>query len=306
MSEYLRAGLRLVPPAVGWQHTIVAADVVLGDHGAVTGYSAAIGRPTLLATFPDHDVAPGSVIEALGKSAPHVDFRQSLHEQLHRAIGDYEPDQFHTVRELTSSIPDESARTLRQVFYQLMDLPEPDRAAVVRPFDPSELTIEDGIACAALVSAELSSDASVHVTRWPADVTSHHSALHEAADIHLVVRSDHPQRDLLTHAAILTHQNPPNDMHADQALAEIMANYPACRLAVVANSERTGVLRHRNGDTATAEVVDGPGDVALAGSAIHAWLASGRPWPTLPDKIVITHGPFRTSIQLSVTVPMVT
>lgn len=81
-----------------------------------------------------------------------------------------------------------------------------------------------------------------------------------------------------------------------------MADYPACQLAV-ADRGRIGVIRHRNGGTAMAEVVNGPGDVALAGSAIHAWLACGRPWPTIPRELVITHGSFRTSIRLSVMAP---
>ncbi|OLF11685.1 hypothetical protein BLA60_12210 [Actinophytocola xinjiangensis] len=78
LADCLRAGLRLVPPAAGWQQALLAADVVIGDHGAVSGYAASLGLPTLLAAFPEDDVVTGSAIEALGATAPRLDLTGPL------------------------------------------------------------------------------------------------------------------------------------------------------------------------------------------------------------------------------------
>lgn len=87
LSEALRSGLRLIPPVRGWQQAILASDLVIGDHSAVTGYAAAIGVPTLLAAFPRDEVAVGSAIDLLGRAAPMLDPLQPLPAQVHAAVG---------------------------------------------------------------------------------------------------------------------------------------------------------------------------------------------------------------------------
>ncbi|MFC7740294.1 hypothetical protein ACFQXA_03960 [Nocardiopsis composta] len=62
--------MRLIPPEQGWQAALVAADAVIGDHGSVTYYAAALGRPVLLAAFDEGEVLPGSHIDLLGRAAP--------------------------------------------------------------------------------------------------------------------------------------------------------------------------------------------------------------------------------------------
>ncbi|MGB6164186.1 MAG: hypothetical protein WBF75_16765 [Pseudonocardiaceae bacterium] len=49
LADCLRAGLLLVPPAEGWSAALIASDLVVGDHGAVTCYGAAIDNPTISA-----------------------------------------------------------------------------------------------------------------------------------------------------------------------------------------------------------------------------------------------------------------
>jgi hypothetical protein len=85
LGDCLRAGLRIIPPVRGWQQALLAADVVIGDHGAVTGYAAALGKPTILATFPEQDVVADSAIGALGRVAPRLDQQRPLASQLREA-----------------------------------------------------------------------------------------------------------------------------------------------------------------------------------------------------------------------------
>ncbi|MBB4679097.1 hypothetical protein [Crossiella cryophila] len=86
LADCLRAGLLLLPEHEGWRATLLAADLVIGDHGSVTCYAAALDRPVLLATFPADRVAPGSPVARLGELAPRLDLAVALRPQLERAI----------------------------------------------------------------------------------------------------------------------------------------------------------------------------------------------------------------------------
>ncbi|XVV00730.1 hypothetical protein ACQPW3_25275 [Actinosynnema sp. CA-248983] len=186
LGDCLRAGLRLVPPVEGWQQAVLAADVVVGDHGAVTGYAAALGRPTVLAAFPVADVAEGSAIDVLGRAAPHLDARLPYAPQLSAAAD------FTRVRALTTSAPGGSADLLRAACYRLMGLPEPDRPALLPPYPAASLVPERHTVAAWWVAAEVCGAGEVRVTRWPADVVAREEQPPTTLDRHLVVTADHP------------------------------------------------------------------------------------------------------------------
>lgn len=48
LTGCVRADLGLLPQEESWRAALVAADVVIGDYGSVTGYAAGIGVPVLL------------------------------------------------------------------------------------------------------------------------------------------------------------------------------------------------------------------------------------------------------------------
>lgn len=60
LREAVSAGLLVVPPQNGWQAALVAADWVVGDHGSVSLYGAALDRVTLLAATGEAELAPDS------------------------------------------------------------------------------------------------------------------------------------------------------------------------------------------------------------------------------------------------------
>jgi hypothetical protein len=132
-ADSLHIGVRLLPPEEGWLAALIAADRVLGDHGSVTYYGAALGVPTLLGAFPDEDVVPGSHIARLGSIAPRVDWKKPLGPQLDSAIGAYGDDVHASLRDDLSSKPGQAAELLRREMYRLMRLPEPDCAARLEP-----------------------------------------------------------------------------------------------------------------------------------------------------------------------------
>lgn len=132
-TDAMRHGVRLLPPEEGWRAALVASDRVVGDHGSVTYYAAAVGVPVLLGTFPRDSVAPGSHPCGLAAVAPHVSWRRPLAPQLDGADRAYDADVHATLRAAISSRPGEAASLLRREMYRLLRLPEPEAPPDVPP-----------------------------------------------------------------------------------------------------------------------------------------------------------------------------
>ncbi|MFB4306645.1 hypothetical protein [Actinomadura sp. GTD37] len=132
-ADCLRLGVRLFPPEEGWRAGLVAADVLVGDHGSVTCYGAAIGVPVLLGTFPEDRVAPGTHVAGLGAFAPRVDWDRPLAPQLEDAAHAFTGRVHAAMRGAISSRPGEAARLIRGEMYRLLRLPDRDRPPDVEP-----------------------------------------------------------------------------------------------------------------------------------------------------------------------------
>jgi hypothetical protein len=132
-TDGLRFGARLLPPEEGWRAALLAADRIVGDHGSVTYYGAAMGVPVLLGEFAEDDVAPGSHIARLGSIAPRINWDSPLRPQLDAAADVYSDDIHAMLRRDLSSKPGEAAEILRREMYRLMQLPEPCSPACLDP-----------------------------------------------------------------------------------------------------------------------------------------------------------------------------
>jgi hypothetical protein len=63
------AGVDVLPYDEGWRAALIAADLVIGDHGSVTQYAAALNVPVLMNTGSLTDVRPGSTAAVLSRLA---------------------------------------------------------------------------------------------------------------------------------------------------------------------------------------------------------------------------------------------
>ncbi|MET9295937.1 hypothetical protein [Streptomyces sp. NPDC003077] len=136
-----RAGLTLVPPLGPWRQVLAAADAVIGDHGSVTYYAAAIGTPVLLAAFPAQDLDPASPVAELGRLAPRLRPRGPLRPQLDALLATHRPDRYDRLTAQATSDPGASAALLRRVFYDILGIPEPATPAFLpRLREPTPLT----------------------------------------------------------------------------------------------------------------------------------------------------------------------
>jgi hypothetical protein len=139
LSAALRTGLILVPAARGWQAALTAADCVVGDHGAVTTYGAAVGKAVLLATFPDAEVVPGSAAHRLGACADRFTADIGARRQIETALRQDHDERYGPVRDLVTSLPGESLHLLGALFYELMRLDPPHAGNDPEPYPPEDL-----------------------------------------------------------------------------------------------------------------------------------------------------------------------
>ncbi|MER6992359.1 hypothetical protein ABT337_22775 [Saccharopolyspora hirsuta] len=292
LGASLRSGLRLIPPAEGWQQTIIAADVTIGDHGAVTGYSAALRKPTLLASFPEEEVAAGSAVAAVGSAAPRLDVHRGLADQLREAIRRHDPDRFGEVERLTSSVPDDSAQHLRKLCYRLMDLPEPTGSALVPVYPARTLVPERDTVRAWWFDGDWHGD-EVRLTRWPADVHLRRGRKPASPDRFLVVASTHPQRDTRNSAAVVVREVDAAD-DVGEVLAQLLTSFPACRLAAARLGDQCWML-DREGHQLSATTTD----AVAAASAVHAWSRARRDWSALPARFDLVVGARRSTVVIA-------
>ncbi|WP_410631505.1 hypothetical protein [Amycolatopsis sp. cmx-4-83] len=172
LAGCVRAGVTVFDDVDDWRASLVAADVVVGDHGSVTFYAAALGVPVVLATAPEQAVAPDSPIGLFLGRASRLTGLDDLAGQLREAIEGHDPAHLADVTSLTTSRPGSSASLLRAVLYEHLDLPEPSSAvdAPLLPVPARELD-----RCHShLVQVTNSGPASAQVTRFPAEALRHH------------------------------------------------------------------------------------------------------------------------------------
>ncbi|GAA2783926.1 hypothetical protein GCM10010452_09970 [Crossiella cryophila] len=247
LADCLRAGLLLVPPVEGWGATLVAADVVVGDHGAVTTYAAALDHPVLLAAFPETDVAPGTCVHELGRRAPLLDRDRPLRPQLDQVIAGFRPGQHRAVADLVTDLPGEAAARHRALAYELLGLAEPAEPVLTPPLDPDRLVPDThgkpGSALAFRVTGGRRADGVVTLRRHPADVfRARPLAAPRLTDQHLVVHTEHPDPALRQAAEIVFCH--PAELGGGPEI--LLAANPFCTMLAELTAEGC-LLHHRDG-----------------------------------------------------------
>jgi hypothetical protein len=135
LSDCVEAGLMLFEPQDDWRPAIVASDHVIGDHGSVTVYAAAIGRPVLCVDRPAGWVtASGSPHELVGHTAAVLDPNQPIPAQLAGNVPVGQQD----VARLLTSCPGRADAVLRRTMYRLIGIAEPGVHRQVQPLSAPE------------------------------------------------------------------------------------------------------------------------------------------------------------------------
>lgn len=262
LEPALEAGLLLLPPERGWQAALVAADLVLGDHGSVTVYAAALGKP-LLVNAPAEETVPGTPVAELAARARHLVRWRGLREQVESALSG--GTELAAFADEVFSNAGNAKRALRDLLYAELDLQPPD--VDPPPRRPPEPELEHRTPASHDVLTEWSSPNTLSITRFPRVL----GETPPAGNRHLAVEESEPDLRLPQNAAVLTRRAPASP---DEALAwarEKLAAHPGSRLAASATVDGCRALLR---DGTLVDVVS-DADPELLASALHAWSLAG-------------------------------
>ncbi|WP_455361754.1 hypothetical protein [Streptomyces sp. SYSU K21746] len=273
LDQACRSGLTLIDPVHAWRQALLAADVVLGDFGAVSYYAAALGTPVLLAADGQDRLDPEAPLAAFVREAPRLDPHGPLRPQLENLLAGHRP--LTGPAEFVTSAPGASAALLRQHFYALMDLPEPAFPASLEPlplppYDPPRRT------------APLHVRTRVHGSEVVIERSTEHP-YDAAGETHLAVHEDTRAPGSLESADVITREGQPDDPRLggpEVWTAEVLRRHPHCAAAAYVTGPDTCTVRTR--DHGVFRLSAGPGadaDPAAYASSLYAWLASGGTVP---------------------------
>ena len=281
LDDCRRAGVRVLPPEEGWQAALVAADVVLGDHGSVTFYGAALGHPVLLASTPHETVDPRSPIAMLLQAVPRLDSGVDLVQQLEATIADHDHAGLRQITDLATSSPGDAAALLRSTIYRMLNLPEPSAPAEFRavPVPPSE----PASVGAQLVEVRLTSTSETNVrcdvSRFPADLLRTRDSA--PAGAHLSVDTSEPYRNWLELADIMV-------LPTAADITPVLATMPGCLLATapVGAGEWVVKLHDGRGIRFRSVTIDG----RICASIVYTWLSAGKRLESFPQQLSVWTG----------------
>ncbi|MFC9898089.1 hypothetical protein ACFVMC_30735 [Nocardia sp. NPDC127579] len=244
LAAAIRAGVTVPEDVDAWRAAIVAADLVVGDHGSVPFYSTALGIPLLLAAAPLHRLDPRSPTAQLLHTAPILDPRADLVAQVRHTIAEHDPRRYSAITTLGNSEPDASPRILRTAMYHSMGLAEPAEPAELStvPLPTSELVRPTAYS----VHVSIERGTTAHITRFPAE------RLHTPEGIprgsHVVVGGSEPRRQWLRLADALIGAAGTEPEHW---IAETLACSPGLAIAAAPLGDSAWLLGDRSGTVIT-------------------------------------------------------
>ncbi|MFJ7280943.1 hypothetical protein [Kitasatospora sp. NPDC098663] len=294
----VEAGLTTVDPTDGWQQALVAADLVIGDHGSVTMYGAAIGRPVLLAAF-GSEAVPGTAGWTLRTAAPWLDTTRPLSGQIEAALTDHRPDRYERVVSEAFAAPGRALPRLRETVYNLLGLAPPKRPARTAhafPLPAPGAAPPRSLLVRTTVVRRRADAIEVDLHRFPAALAA---GAAETADSfqHLSCDVDEPDTRLAESAtAVLVRSSVFATTEGRRRLAELLTDFPGARLAAVA-TEHGCLVGLRDGRAVEVSAGTGPcPDPGAAAAATYTVMRLELP----PDDLTVTlrRGTFRQELLL--------
>lgn len=139
LADAVERGLRLVPPSSDWRGALIAADLIVGDHGSVAVYGAAAKVPVILAGFPSDDVSPTSASALLASSAPRLREDLPIAQQLADAQIGYRTSVSDLVATRITSEPGRFNQNMRRLVYRVLGLSQPATIPAMPPAEVPDL-----------------------------------------------------------------------------------------------------------------------------------------------------------------------
>ncbi|MGB7587578.1 MAG: CDP-glycerol glycerophosphotransferase family protein, partial [Solirubrobacterales bacterium] len=247
LREATEGGLQLLPPRGGWRGALVAADCLIGDHGSVTFYAAALGVPILLGAYGTAEMTPGTPLEQFGRRAPRLDLDAALREQIENTEWRLDPERYGDLAARCFANPGKAMQRLRDVIYDLIDLDTPARLPRVLAV-PLPRPYEEPVT-AHLVLARRDDGGSggerVILERFPAHLEPAFDE--QAAHSHLAVDDRETDERLRQSADVFVRRLEPHRQRdeAPKWIQAQLASYPGCQMAVASLGDGLVALAER-------------------------------------------------------------
>ena len=167
LSQATRYGVHVIAPHEGWQAALLAASVVISDHGSLALYATALDKPVVLVGRGSAVTVPGSAAAVLAAGAPIWDPGSDPRTQLDTVIREHDRAVRDSVVKLLvdpSVDGAECARRLRTLMYRLLKLAEPAAPATFAQVPAP--SVVSGPAPAWVAGAEVRPDG-VRIERYP-------------------------------------------------------------------------------------------------------------------------------------------
>ncbi|WP_405740910.1 CDP-glycerol glycerophosphotransferase family protein [Streptomyces sp. NBC_01525] len=307
LASPLSAGLLRIPPTDGWQAALIAGDLLIGDHGSVTFYGAALGKPLLLGAFSEDEAVPGTPMAELGKQVPRLEPGAPLRPQIERALADSVrgPADSESLSQLGAKAliaPGHALRRLRTAVYDLLRLDLPERSSPLPRFAPEAPCPADP--CPDITAVHITTEVrdtpvgpQVAIGRTPAAVG--HFA--DAGDLeianatedgfpsagpslssdtfrHLSCSDLEQDRSLAESASVLVRDAVAGSIAAaDRWIADVFSRYPGCLLASTSVADAGCRVALRDGRTVVAPLSADRHGAMVVAALVYALVRSGRP-----------------------------
>lgn len=274
LADALDAGLALIPPDEGWGAALVAADCVIGDHGSVTVYGAALDRPVLLGAFGEESV-DGTAVDRLAQYAPRLGSDDGIRERVEAVLSQHRPGQYTSVADLAFTHVDGAGRRLTEFLYRLLGLSPPSRNGATRVLPPAapEYTPPASFE----VRTRCTAPGVVHVERFPAAVSDPGSVAPEEVR-HLAAEETEPVEALVRSASVITGPCHQDSDSARRWTVDALDRYPGC-LITAAQSSSGHHLAVRGREHLRVRT-DGAPDAGLPAALVYALLLHGQQRPS--------------------------
>ncbi|HEX4702084.1 MAG TPA: hypothetical protein VH352_08145 [Pseudonocardiaceae bacterium] len=292
-KDPLDAGMMIIPPESGWQAVLLAADVVIGDHGSVAFYGAALGTPFLLAATGLAELDQRSPRSLLPSVATRLDPDGDLAAQVRAVIARHDPGPITAVTDLTLGRPGESLAILQRELYQVLDLLPAGRPRTLAFPDPKPERGDEPTAH--LVAARVRPDGhAIELTRYPAILRDHRRP-DDRTELCTVVENSEVDQRQRESADVLVNADTATERNATAWIKRILDRYPGAGMAV-ASTKTDCLIGLRDGTrllaTSTSRL-----DPAHVAAAVHGWLVEGRAEPTATT-LHVCLGPNRWSMSI--------
>lgn len=260
----LDSGLLLIDSTT-WQAALIAADLVIGDHGSVTNYAVGLDLPVLVASNGEKELHPDSPVTWLHTKLPRLGHSECLRTAVERALAKHDPTRWQDLVREIFGLPGKGLEATVNALRALLN--EPPLATLPRTRQMRMPRVHRG---QPVTAYRVNVRPDGHLERHPAIVT-------EPADTGqsvLVVLDEEVCPIMRDNAEIIVQIGQLTEREAEEWIQETLAKHPGVGLVAAAIEGGGCVLVF--GDR--SRVTTARGDPFVAAVTLYQWYVDGNPF----------------------------